>query len=406
MNIKKFSLWFIFLIIVGVILGYSTWHQWNANQGTILERMRPIPPDATFAHGGSISYIAFDPKNPDLIACGGAGNIVKVWNRNNHDSPQLTLEAHDTNHGDTYMVGLAFSPIDNWVATKTFWTLEIWDSTTGDKINTLHTPSSNLTISPIGNNIATDDVNLTLWDVNDTKNIRAKILLSPKIDLQPISLEGLERIDPYPERKINILSHNISTEFRNASINNRYNAIDFSHDGKWIAAAGMIIDEGDNDWLQKVKIWDLQKQVLFKIIERDEQKIQEHKQKRKIDPGVKLPTSNDIRSIQFSPDNRFFGLAADNGLTIWSLPEWNIYHEVIDQRISDMAFSPDGTMFAVCDMKGITLWSIETLTPVALLSGGGLLGSSVIAFSHDGNTLASGGYGGVLRLWEVSNIFD
>ena len=406
MTFPKKLLLTLTVIITICLLGYSTWHQWSANQDTVLERMRPIPPVASFAHGASIRYIAFDPKNSELIATAGAGNIAKVWNKNNHDSPHLTLEAYNVNNGDTYMVGLAFSPTDNWIATKTFWTLEIWDSRSGSKINTLHTTSSNLTISPVRNNIATDYVNLTLWDVNDTENIRAEILLTPKIDLQSISLDGLERIDPYPERKINILRHNISSEYYNVSVNRRYNAIDYSHDGQWIAAAGMIIDEDDNAWIQKVIIWNLQNQKLYKIIEREEQKVQEPKQNSKKVTAVTLPISNDIRSIKFSHDSRFFGLAADNGLTIWSLPEWNIYHEVIDQRISDIAFSPDGTMFAVCDMKGITLWSIDTLTPVAMLKGGGLFGSSVIEFAPDGNSLAGGGYGGVLWLWDVSKISD
>lgn len=119
-----------------------------------------------------------------------------------------------------------------------------------------------------------------------------------------------------------------------------------------------------------------------------------------------MPTSKVIRSIEFSPDNRFFGLAAENGYTIWSLPDWNIYHDVVDQLTSDIAFSPDGTMFAIAKAKGIILWDIETITPIALLGTGGFLGGTVIAFSPDGNTLASGGYGGILQLWDVRGYYE
>ena len=397
---------FIFTVIITIgLLAYSTWHQWNDNQTTTLERMRPIAPVATFSHGGSISHIAYDPKNPEIIATAGGGNFVKVWHRNKPDSPQLSLEFQRDDAEFTNMIGIGFSPTENWIATKTFWTLEIWDSTSGSKISTLHIASSDFAISPLGNNIATDNVNLTLWDVNAPKNIRGKILLPPKMGWHSISLDGLERIDPYPEKNIDILRHNIPTDYSNECMRHRYRAIDFSHDGNWIAAAGEMLDENRN-WRPHVKIWTLQKQQLYEIIDRDDPEIQEPKRKEGKVPAERSSTSKDIRSIDFSPDNRFFGLAANNGLTIWSLPEWKIYHEVLDRRISDIAFSPDGKMLAVCDVKGIALWSVDTLTPVALLATGGFLGSSVIEFSPDGRTLAGGGYGGLLQIWDVSKIHE
>ncbi len=405
-KIKSLLLLSIFIIVVGAILGYSTWHQWSDNQTTTLERMRPIAPVATFSHDGSIRQIAYDPKNPELIATAGAGDFVKVWNRNNRVSPQLTLEYKKDNDGTTFIAGLAFSPTDNWIATKTFWTLEFWDSTSGSKINTLHTTSSHFTISPLGNNIATDNVNLTLWDVNDPKNINGKILLPPKMDWHSISLDGLERIAPFPEKNIDILRHNIPIDYNNECDRHRYRAIDFSHDGNWIAAAGGVLVT-NRGWSPHVKIWDLHKQQLIRIIEIDHSKTLDSKPNGMKKPSDTKPQSNDIRSIEFSHDNRFFGLAADNGLTIWSLPDWEIYHEVLDQRTNDIALSPDGNLFAVADVKGITLWDIETLTPIALLKDKGILAFvSLIEFSPDGNTLAGGGFDGVLRLWDVSEFYE
>lgn len=402
MKTQRILILFLGIVIAGVLLAFSTWRQWNDNQKTTLERMKPIPPIAEFNHGASIRKIVFDPKNPELIACTGAGNIVKVWNINNQDAPQLTLEAQKDDDGSTNMIGIAFSPTDNWIASKTFWTLEIWDVTSGSRINRLHIPSSEFAISPEGKNIVMDTDNLTLWDIRDPKNIKANILLPPKMGWESLSLEGLERT--YTNDEKSILRLNIPTEYHNASVNQDYNAISFSHDGKWIAAGGKMHDGTKGKSSSKLKIWDLHNQQLFRIIERDDPKNLEHKRKGKKVPSFTLPPSNDIRSIQFSPDNRFFGLAADNGLTIWSLPEWKIYHEVLDERIFDIAFSPDGMMFAVTDIKGITLWSVETLTPIALLQKVGLIGSSVIEFSPDGNTLAGGGFGGVLSLWDLREL--
>jgi len=163
-----------------------------------------------------------------------------------------------------------------------------------------------------------------------------------------------------------------------------------------------MYDFTSEKWTHKIKIWDLHRKQLFKIIERY---ITEKPQTKNDTNRLYQPFySSDIRSIKFSPDNRFFAVGARNGLTIWSIPEWNIYYEILHQQIWDIAFSPDGTMYAVADVKGITLWSVETLTPIALLQKVGLIGSSVIEFSPDGSILAGGGFGGVLSLWDVRKL--
>lgn len=188
----------------------------------------------------------------------------------------------------------------------------------------------------------------------------------------------------------------LPNKYHHAIDNQYYSSIDFSDNGKWIAAGGYIDDKIKKKRIGIIKVWDLRSKQLIKLIKRN----------RKVAEGAKPNERiNNIRAINFSPDNRFFAVAANNGLTIWSLPEWNIYHEVLDQRISDIAFSPDGTMYAVADVKGITLWSVENITSIALLRGKGLFASvSIIAFSADGSMIAGGNYDGVLRLWDIGKL--
>ncbi len=397
---------FIFTVIITIgLLAYSTWHQWSDNQTTTLERMRPIAPVATFSHGGSIRYIAYDPKNPELIATAGDGNFVKVWHRNKHDSPQLTLEYKKDNDGTTFIAGLAFSPTDNWIATKTFWTLEIWDSLSGDRINSLDTTSSYFTIHPEGKYIVMDTDGVTLWNISDPNKLKADIMLPPKMGWESINLDGLERTHNYHGKDILYLE--MPMKYRSAGMTQNFRSIAFSPDGKWFVAGGEKYNQTTQKWRSVLTIWDFEKQKMFKTIEREEPRKPDLKSNDKRNPSSSLPTSNRIQSIKFSPDNRFLGLAADNGLSIWSLPDWQIYYEVLDRRISDIAFSPDGNLFAVADVKGITLWDIETLTPIALLKDKGILAFvSLIEFSPDGNTLAGGGFDGVLRLWDVSELYE
>ena len=93
-TIKKLRLIFAILVTAGFLV-FFTWQQWSDNQTTILERMEPIPPLVTYTEGGSIDYIAFDPKNPELIASARSGDIVKIWNLNRQDSPVVTLKTHN-----------------------------------------------------------------------------------------------------------------------------------------------------------------------------------------------------------------------------------------------------------------------------------------------------------------------
>ncbi len=385
MNGKKASLLFLAIIVAGVLLAFSTWRQWNDNQKTILERMKPIRPVAAFSHGTWINAIAFSPKNPDLVASVGEHSIIKVWNRNNTDSPELTLTHHPTNGSGTSGVSyITFSQTGEWLVSKDFWMIAIWDASSGERINTLETPSSAGVVSPVNDYLAAGSRDVKLWDISNPNKISELFILPVKMGEQSISHE-----------KVSIKSSNYNSwvKHHNATVNQSFKTIDFSHDGKWIAAGGQIYDQNKKRWTDKVKVWDLQRKQLFKILDREITKNLEPEKYHR-----------DIRSIKFSPDNRFFAIVGENGLTIWSLPKWNIYHEVLGQSIREMAFSPDGKMYAIADVKGITLWSVETLTPIALLQKVGLIGSSVIEFSPDGSMLAGGGYGGVLSLWDIGKL--
>ena len=62
-------------------------------------------------------------------------------------------------------------------------------------------------------------------------------------------------------------------------------------------------------------------------------------------------------------------------------------------------------MYAVADLRAVTLYSTESTTPIALLTGGGLLDLvNTMTFSQDGSTLVSGGSNGIVRLWDVGEL--
>ena len=333
-------------------------------------------------------------------------SIIKVWNRNNTNTPVLTLTDHRgrDGRGPSMIDYIAFSATGEQLISKDTWTLVYWDASSGAKIGVFEIPSGAAAFSPNGHLLATASHNVKLWDINNLKDnpkdTKAIVVLPPKIGGQPLSHEEAR-----------------STRHRNETINQHYRVIDFSSDGKWIAAGGSMYEVDRKISRGVVNIWDLQHRQLVKIFPRE------------LPKGVELQPNtdySDIRSISFSPDNRFFASVGSYGYTIWTLPEWHIYCDVraqyssggsvsfdgkklyiggYTQTFTDLAFSPDGKMYAVTDLTAVTLWSIKSATPIALLKGQEFLGgASVIAFSQDGSTLVSGGRDGVIRLWDVGGL--
>ena len=396
MQFKKLFLLFIASVIVIGILGLSIWYRWDTDQKLAQQRIPEITPSAEFNHGSSINAVALSPTNPELIASAGMGDtIIKVWNRNNTDTPLITLTAPD---GTDF---LAFSLTGELLISKGFWSLMFWDVSSGEKIGVFKIAPGATAVSPDGHLLATASKDVKLWDIRNPKNIKPIVVLPPKMVRQPLSREEAR-----------------SARHHNETINQWYRVIDFSSDGKWLAAGGSMYEADRQISRGVVKIWDLQHRQLVKIFPRALPKNIEIKPKTDY---------TDIRSIKFSPDNRFFASVGSNGYTIWTLPEWHTHYHmpaqtgrkgfirVEDKKIStggytqsfwELAFSPDGKMYAVADFRTVTLYSTESATLIALLKGegGGLLDDfNVITFSQDGSILAGGSMEGIVRIWDIGD---
>ncbi len=388
MKPQKIVFLFIAILIVVGVLAFSTWQQWNDNQKTILERMRPIAPLAEFNHGAQIQDVEFSPSNPDIIASAGDDNNIKLWNRNNPDTATTTLIDNEEK-----LVSIDFLHTGKLLVSKGLHGKTIlWDTFSGAKIKVpKERYQQAAVISPTADSLATVyRERMKLWDIRN-----------------PNEITEITEI----------------TEIHHTRYHNSMQCADFSPNGKWLA---IRYENGD------IKFWDLEQKQFVKtlsvphdshewlkdiIFSPDGRWIAaaehfslilwdvQHNRRIKLLEDTHMGF---LRDVKFSCDGRFIGIKTYGkwkGFTIWSLPEVQIYHDVSDRYISDLAFSPDGKILAISDVGEVTLLTIESLTPIALLKGKGYLGGAMaITFSQDSSMLAGGGYGGVLRLWDMEKL--
>ena len=420
MKLKRTEHFLIFFLFIGLMLdltasfakGYQGYQKMNLPEGAIARLGK-----------GSIYNIAYSPDGNKLaVACRDG-----VWIYNAHSGQELALLSSGPSRS------LAFSPDGRTLVTSGKHNLQsggtdlhLWDATTWQykmplTSSLLKEPMSEdndttcIAFSPDGRTLASGSYNhlfnkkgaVLLWDTATWRHKKTfkgqfySIAFSPNSrTLATAGESGVKIRDASTGRvKVNLGG---ASDFT-------WTSVAFSPNGRFFASGTDDLQIWDTaTWNLKETLTGTSKRVF--AFSPDSSTFATTVKNGGIwiwnattwkRTGVNTRQDN-VSSITFSPDSTTLASASRNG-TLEQFED-GVYKTTINHNPPDPSanpvFSPDGKKLATCVDDDLVLWDVITGESTRFVGDYG--GLNAVAFSPDGNKLASGGQYGKVMVWDIT----
>ena len=322
-------------------------------------------------HSGRVLTVSFS-SDGTMLASGGKDGTIRLWDMGNWQS-QATLE---WNGGSVHSV--AFSPDGTTLASgHGDGTVRLWDVATGGCKVTLEANTygvSSVAFSPNGTTLASGhgDGTVRLWDVNTGHLLAAPEGHRTRISSVAFSPDGKTLASGSHDGTVRLwagATGKLLTTIE--SHRNWVTSVAFSSDGKLLASSGG--DYRDNSlWGDfNIRVWEVDTgQIVWRS---------------------QTGHRRSISSVAFWPNSHIVVSASDDGTTrVWEGGGQKAILERHWRRILSVAFSPDGQTLASRGLsERIWLWDVSSGQQKAVLAGytGRNNWVSSLAFSPDGQHL-------------------
>ena len=379
---------------------------WNVKTRKLLQTLT--------GHSSLVSSVAYSPDGQTL-ASGSDDNTIKLWNVNTGNLLQ-TLNGHSK-----WVYSVAYSPDGQTLASGSADnTIKLWNVNTGNPLQTLNGHSSwviSVAYSPDGQTLASGskDKTIKLWNVNTGKLLQTLKGHSNPVCSVAYSPDGQTLASGSDDNTIklwNVKTGKLLQTLTGQSHSVR--SVAYSPDGQTLASAS-----GD----KTIKIWQIPASINKAPIQQTQSQVSQPvistppSQPVTI-PALKttIPVKNTklikllIAAILGLIGTQIYGYALYSVFPInpisiiASLPSGILLERTLKGHfnwVRSVAYSPDGqTLASGSDDNTIKLWNVNTGNLLQTFTGHSDLVWSV-AYSPDGQTLASGSWDKTIKLWDV-----
>lgn len=213
---------------------------------------------------------------------------------------------------------------------------------------------------------------------------QSTILRSQRFDLALLLAAEATRRDDNPQVRSNLLESLVHQPQLVTYLSIQKSGLP-SPDGKILA----VVNKNGS-----IELWDLRRQMLL---------------------GTLTGHGGIVSGMAFSPNGKLLASQDENArIFLWDLEMLQLQSELVgqDEFIESLAFSPDGTTLASAGVSGrVWLWNLATNQPMGVLETGQADLAYSIAFSPDSAMLVSGACGrdgwsecpkGEIQIWDVA----